>query len=275
MIDAFGLIREHLIEFGLEFFDDDSYWDWGGALLQSNVPYKEFEQLEEYREKAYGDNSTYGDKKRFYDFIATRDVFVKVIHSMKSDEIASSCLSVINEIKDDSNILDLGCNVGYSTSFYSKYFKKSQIVGFDISKKSILRANQLNPKNPNLQFFNSFEKIKDFRFDFVIDTQCLSDIDDPQIRSNTVNDMHKVLADDGILVSVSTLKNKDEAEHFIQTLNNEGFYLQKLLPVIFKSLDKWQGYTKLVFTKIDNEMIYNVSDFFEEMLISLDQKNHS
>ena len=119
------------------------------------------------------------------------------------------------------------------------------------------------------------QELKDFRFDFVIDTQCLSDIDDPQIRSNTVNDMHKVLADDGILVSVSTLQNKDEAEHFIQTLNNEGFYLQKLLPVISKSLDKWQGYTKLVFTKIENEMIYNVSDFFEEMLSFLDQKNHS
>jgi len=138
-----------------------------------------------------------------------------------------------------------------------------------------LRANQLNPKNPNLQFFNSFEKIKDFQFDFVIDTQCLSDIDDPQIRSNTVNDMHKVLADDGILVSVSTLQNKDEAEHFIQTFNNEGFYLQKLLPVIVRSLDKWQGYTKLVFTKIDNEVIYNVSDLFEEMLSCLDQKNRS
>ena len=112
MIYTFGLVKEHLIEFGLEFFDDDSYWDWGGALLQKNAAYKDLELLEEYREKV-SENPTYGDKKRFYDFIATRDVFVKVIHSMKSNEIASSCLSVVNEIKDDSNILDLGCNVGY------------------------------------------------------------------------------------------------------------------------------------------------------------------
>ena len=42
---------------------------------------------------------------------------------MKSNEILNSGLSVINELKENSNIVDVGCNSGYLTLILcKKYF---------------------------------------------------------------------------------------------------------------------------------------------------------
>ena len=63
--------------------------------------------------------------------------------SMKSNEILNSGLSVINELKENSNIVDVGCNSGYLTSFYAKVFPNSNFIGFDKSKNSILQASKI------------------------------------------------------------------------------------------------------------------------------------
>ena len=52
-----------------------------------------------------------------------------LIHSMKSNEILNSGKSIMNEIKDNNNILDIGCNSGYLTSFYAKVLPKSNLIG--------------------------------------------------------------------------------------------------------------------------------------------------
>ena len=54
---------------------------------------------------------------------------------MKSNEILNSGLSVINELKENSNIVDIGCNSGYLTSFYAKVFPNSNFIGFDKKAK--------------------------------------------------------------------------------------------------------------------------------------------
>ena len=51
-------------------------------------------------------------------------------------------LSVINELKENSNIVDVG-NSGYLTSFYAKVFPNSNFIGFDKSKNSILQASKI------------------------------------------------------------------------------------------------------------------------------------
>ena len=43
-------------------------------------------------------------------------------------------------LKENKNILDIGCNSGYLTSFYAKVFSNSNFVGFDKSRNSILQA---------------------------------------------------------------------------------------------------------------------------------------
>ena len=63
---------------------------------------------------------------------------------MKLNAIAESCNEVVTEITETGKILDLGCNTGYLTSFYSKVFKESHLYGFDVCQKSILKAKQIN-----------------------------------------------------------------------------------------------------------------------------------
>ena len=66
-----------------------------------------------------------------------------ITHSMKSNEILNSGLSVINELKENSNILDIGCNAGYLTSFYAQIFPNSNFICFDKSRNSILQASRI------------------------------------------------------------------------------------------------------------------------------------
>jgi len=57
-------------------------------------------------------------------------------------------ISKINKIR----ILDFGCAFGVGTNYLSRVFNKGLIVGVDISKYSIQKANRLFPSRDNLKF---------------------------------------------------------------------------------------------------------------------------
>ena len=48
----------------------------------------------------------------FYDLIAKQKKLMLITHSMKSNEILNSGLSVINELEENSNIVDVGVTQG-------------------------------------------------------------------------------------------------------------------------------------------------------------------
>jgi|LakMenEpi03Aug12_release.lakeMendotaPanAssembly.Ray.scaffolds.fasta_scaffold17164_11 2-polyprenyl-3-methyl-5-hydroxy-6-metoxy-1,4-benzoquinol methylase len=57
----------------------------------------------------------------------------------------------LNEVKDNSEILDLGCGVGFCTINLSDRFKKSRIYGYDIDEKSVDFAVEYNI-NDNVKY---------------------------------------------------------------------------------------------------------------------------
>ena len=99
-----------------------------------------------------------------------------ITHSMKSNEILNSGKSIMNEIKDNNNILDIGCNSGYLTSFYAKVLPKSNLIGFDKSKNSISQALKMHndKKYSNIFFTSDYNILNKYKFNFIIDTQCFS-----------------------------------------------------------------------------------------------------
>lgn len=58
----------------------------------------------------------------------------------------------LNDVSDDSDILDLGCGVGFCTINLSDTFKKSRVYGFDIDTKSIEFGVKYNSNN-NVNYF--------------------------------------------------------------------------------------------------------------------------
>ena len=134
-------LKKHLTDFGLKFFNNfDQYDLWQEDYFEkSNISSDNKKKYLRFLEKNLRSKSySLGDD--FYDLIAKQKKLMLITHSMKSNEILNSGLSVINELKENSNILDIGCNSGYLTSFYAKKFPKSNFIGFDKSKNSILQA---------------------------------------------------------------------------------------------------------------------------------------
>ncbi len=58
----------------------------------------------------------------------------------------------LNDVKDESTILDLGCGVGFCTINISDIFKKSVVYGYDIDKESIEFCLTYNTNN-NTKYF--------------------------------------------------------------------------------------------------------------------------
>jgi len=267
------LIRQHLESLGFKFFDDLSYWDWGGQQFEDNqVSQKALNRLYKLQEKM-SENPSYSNKIKFYEYIAADDIFLKVIHSMKLNAIAESCNQVINEIKEKGNVLDLGCNTGYLTSFYSDFYQRSQIYGFDVCKKSIFKAKQLKTTLNNLKFINNLNEINGLDFSLIIDTQCLSEINDEKILDSLIKKVQNILSKNGSLISISALTNEEVANSFIRKIIDTDLFLYKMEPVIFKGIEGFEAFTKLIFKKKNNNFQLDIFDYFKKIRIILNEKN--
>lgn len=202
--------------------------------------------------------------KLFFDIAASHNLFIKILHSIKSVNIAQSCMGVIDEITDNSNILDLGCNVGYLSSFYAKYFPNSLITGIDVNKKSILKAKEINQNIKNLEFFNNYEDIKNKKFDFIIDTQCLSTLHDENIIKETIKKVRNLTKDKGKLISISNIVSAEHYDELISLFNKNNFYIYELYPFPVEALDDIEIYTKLILTEENKKINVNASTYFQD-----------
>tara|TARA_A100001011_G_scaffold300224_1_gene313530 strand:+ start:40144 stop:41166 length:1023 start_codon:yes stop_codon:yes gene_type:complete len=100
-------------------------------------------------------------------------------------------------------ILDLGCGTGENTVAFAQYFYKSEIVGIDASKSSILLAKKLKKKlnleNLNFKIFN-FEKqnIKELgKFNFIICAGVLHHLNNPKKELKKIS---KLLDKNSVLI---------------------------------------------------------------------------
>ena len=99
-------LKKHLINFGLKFFNNfDQYNYWKEDYIKkSNISDDTKKKYLRFLEKnLINRNYSLGDD--FYDLIAKQKKLMLITHSMKSNEILNSGLSVINELKENSKII--------------------------------------------------------------------------------------------------------------------------------------------------------------------------
>ncbi|GIS23691.1 MAG: hypothetical protein CM15mP124_1710 [Alphaproteobacteria bacterium] len=180
-------LKKHLTNFGFKFFNNfDQYDLWKeNYFKKSNISTDIKKKYLRFLEKNLR-NKSYSLGDDFYDLIAKQKKLMLITHSMKSNEILNSGLSVINELKENSNILDIGCNSGYLTSFYAKIFPNSNFIGFDKSKNSILQAFKIFnfEKYNNLVLSYDYNILNKYRFNFITDTQCFCTLNKKELFAN-------------------------------------------------------------------------------------------
>ncbi len=260
-------LRKHLTNFGFKFFNDfDQYDLWKENYLQTgNIPSDTKKKYLAFLEKNLK-NKSYSLGYDFYDLIAKQKKLMLITHSMKSNEILNSGLSVINELKENSNIVDIGCNSGYLTSFYSKVFPNSNFIGFDKSKNSILQASKIVnfEQYNNLALSYDYNILYQHKFNFIIDTQCFCTLNKKElfvILELLKNSLHSNVK----IISISNLRNEENTDIFLKLFLKKGLFAESISPLYVNTISGVVAYTKIIFSEKNNNKNYNLNLYFNNI----------
>jgi len=140
----------------------------------STIGDDELARLEALREPLQEGAADQNDLLHFYDFIAHRDV-AGVVHSMKADAICASGDAIAAMLAPETAVLDVGCNIGYLTTWYAAKHPSIQVTGIDVSGNSIATAQAIARELgiDNVEFIHGDARdcLPGRTFDTIIDTQ--------------------------------------------------------------------------------------------------------
>jgi len=260
-------LKKHLKRFGLVFFDYKYDYDvWANEKLNnSKINKDEKEKYLSYLRMNNLKRNYYLDVS-FYNLVAKHIDLSIILHSMKSKDILVSGYSACESLLDQTDMLDLGCNAGYLSSFYSKLFSMSKVIGYDKSDSSIKLAKKIYNKNvfKNLSFTCKFSTIKNKKFDYIIDTQCLSALNAKELDKTTF-EIFNLLKNSGKLVSVAGLGNESESHNFINIFAKNNLYVESISEVLVNTIYGLNAYTKIVFSKNKNNHIIILENYFNKL----------
>ena len=260
-------LKKHLTNFGLKFFNNfDQYDLWKENYFEkSNISIDIKKKYLMFLEKNLRNNS-YNLGDDFYDLIAKQKKLMLITHSIKSNEILNSGLSVINDLKENSNILDIGCNSGYLTSFYAKVFPNSNFIGLDKSRNAILQAFKIFniEEYNNLILSYDYNILKKHRFNFITDTQCFC-----TLNKKDLFDILELLKDSFHsnikIISISNLRNEENADTFLKIFLKKGLFVDSICPLFVDTLNGIVAYTKIIFSEKKNNYNYNLNLYFKNV----------
>ena len=260
-------LKKHLIDFGFKFFNNlDQYDFWKEySFKKNNISNNTKKKYLRYLDENLI-NRDYNLGDDFYDLIAKQKKLMLINHSMKSNEILKSGLTVINELKENCNILDIGCNSGYLTSFYAKIFPNSNFIGFDKSKNSISQAYKIFnfEKYNNLVLSYDYNILNKCRFNFITDTQCFSTLNKKELFA-ILELLKKSLHSNVKIISVSNLRNEENADCLLKLFLKKGLFVEDISPLFVNTLGGIVAYTKIIFTKKKNNYNYDLNLYFKNI----------
>ena len=262
-------IKNHLLSFGIQVFTSDaSYWAWGGKKLGP----KRAGRLDTLR-LPLTEGATKEQLHQFYDYIAHPDVS-GVVHSMKADAIAASGFAVDAALPKAGRILELGCSIGHLTTFYGRQSSLRDVVGCDFSERSIFRARKEAKKrkvdNVSFEVVDIDSGLPSGPFDAVVSTQVLSGLYN---RREALGWIAKILAPNGIVVSIEPLGTAAEATAYLNDVAHSGLMLDSFQFVFFYDLGDKRCYPAFILKSGAKPLQIDLSQKYAEVLEKLTAAN--
>ena len=170
-------------------------------------------------------SSSFIDNLKFYGAVGKSEILQSLILSEKYGSYESSSNFVIENLNGFKTILDIGCSIGYLTTYYALKIPESSFIGIDFSFESVKKANNMKKK---LNLNNIDFMVRDMNkmnypnkyFDCIVDTQSIYYSKD---YLKTFNHLRKILSDNGILITIPGIGEKDLIKQYINQIQNAGF----------------------------------------------------
>jgi 2-polyprenyl-3-methyl-5-hydroxy-6-metoxy-1,4-benzoquinol methylase len=259
-----GLVRdeslvEHLATYGIQRFDDDDYWRWAAEHLGE----RRAEELDRLREPLIESRASDEDRQALYELIAV-EPFASVVHSSKADAIRATGQAVCELLAGRNAVLDVGCGLGYLTTWFAQAEADRSVLGIDRSRATVREATRHVPSSVKDRVrFEVVDIVRSRpagRFDAVVDAQTLSDLDDPALA---IRHVQSVLTDSGIVVSVPAIGTAAGLTRFLASFAAAGLTLSEFAWVAYRDLGERGAYPLLVLDSlrptfhVDFEAEYN------------------
>ncbi|CAL96157.1 hypothetical methyltransferase [Azoarcus olearius] len=167
------------------------------------------------------------DVLAFYEFIARPDL-APLIHAGKADAIRVTGEFVAARLGGE-RILDLGCNIGYLTSWYARCRPGAEVWGIDVSPSSIEQARRfatrLGLANLRYAATDARRYVADPPFDTIVDTQGLIE---PDVDPALLRQLFGWLRPDGQLLCVPAIGSLARFESLLDTLDFDAVAVRSL-----------------------------------------------
>ncbi len=128
---------DHLEQYGIFAFDSDEYWTWGGERLGA----KRARTVDQLRKPINRGHPTKRQLLAFYDYIADLEIGA-VVHSLKAGAITASGEAIATRIEGRKRVLDVGCAIGYTTTWLAAIDPGRLVTGIDFSLPAVQTATE-------------------------------------------------------------------------------------------------------------------------------------
>ena len=170
-------------------------------------------------------SSSFIDNLKFYGAVGKSEILQSLILSERYGSYESSSNFVIENLNGFKTILDIGCSIGYLTTYYALKIPESSFIGIDFSFESVKKANNMKKK---LNLNNIDFMVRDMNkinypnkyFDCIVDTQSIYYSKD---YLKTFNHLRKILSDNVILITIPGIGEIDLIKQYINQIQNAGF----------------------------------------------------
>lgn len=206
-------LRNHLLKFGIR----DQVPGAGADVFEDAPEPRQLKRLEQLGRALGKAHPKKVDILAFYELIATPRM-ASLVHSNKADAIRATGDFVLRELEGE-RILDVGCNIGYLTSWYAVRNPDMAVQGIDLSPSSIAAASRhaarLGIGNLRYAIADGHRFSPEQTFDCVVDTQGMLDHEtDPA----TVERLFSWLKADGKLICIPALGTLEKFSAFLDAL---------------------------------------------------------
>lgn len=161
----------------------------------------------------------------------------------------------VNEISEliqsPSEVLELGCGMGFNSDFLAKRYPDSNFLGIDITSKHLKRAKEKAAKLTNMSVkFGDFHKIEypENTFDVAFEMESICHTDAPEV---VLGEIHRVLKPGGKFMLFEGFRS-DEFAELSEDQQKAGFLIEKTMGVNFgHNISQWTDIAKQLGFKVE------------------------
>lgn len=255
-------LRNHLESFGIQHFASDEYFEWGAVTLGARMA-KEVNKL---RKPLTRGSPTREQLRRFYDFIAKEGV-APVVHSMRADAIRVSGVAIAEAIAGATSVLDVGCSIGYLSTYYALLTPARKVLGWDWSVRTIRSAIELARTRAIGNVAYEVGDIEDSHpqgsFEAVVSAQTFYML---RKRVCALRNAAACLAEGGKIVCVEAIGTSQEAQRFLSDASEAGLSLSSFSAHYSSDLGGREAYPMFVFENGGSSIEVDLDREFDLMI---------